>query len=178
MDAVLWHNQVLSVFSNEIQEGWIVGDRKIRFGVVEEKGEDLQVTHPFKTCNLADFIDRNGYFDLVKFIGFNKQKFPFIYKLACCLAGMRMNEVACEWFFSIAGYVSNPRRTRLKVQHYKAIAMLKRNMQQIFFDEDLVAQHYITMEKNKQWDQVEAHNDQQVAALEAKTYMQMSLDWR
>jgi hypothetical protein len=88
----------------------------ISFGVVEERGDDMEASHPFKTCNLADFIDKTGYFDLVNFVGFNSQSFPFIYKLACCLAALRTNEVGCECFFSIAGYVSNPRRTRLKVK--------------------------------------------------------------
>jgi hypothetical protein len=64
--------------------------------------------HPFKKCNLLDFINEMGYFDLVKFVGFNQQSFPFIYKFSCCLAALRTNEVVCERFFSIAGYVSNP----------------------------------------------------------------------
>jgi hypothetical protein len=58
-----------------------------------------------------------------------------------------MNKVGCERFFSIAGYVSNPKRTRLKVQHYEAIAILKRNMQQLFIDEDWVVQQYMQMKK-------------------------------
>jgi hypothetical protein len=136
-------------FPKKFKEEGLLEIVKIRFGVVDEKGEDLQATHPFKMCNLADFIDPNGHFDLIKFVAFNKQTFPFIFKLACYLAAMRMNKVGCERFFSIAGYVSNPRRTRLKVQHYyKAIAMLKCNMQQIFLDEDWVAQQYITMGSN------------------------------
>jgi hypothetical protein len=100
---------------------------RITFGVVEERGDNIDANHPFKTCNLADFIDDKGYFNLVQFIGYNQKLFPFIYKLARCLAAMRMNEVGCEWFFSIAGYVSNARRTRLKVCHYEAMAMLKRS---------------------------------------------------
>jgi hypothetical protein len=106
----------------------------IPFGVVLERGEDIEASHPFKKCNLADFIDGKGYFDLVKFIGFNPQSFPFIYRLACCLASMRVNEVGCERFVSIAGYVSNPRHTSLKVRHYtrEALAMLKLNIQKIY----------------------------------------------
>jgi hypothetical protein len=80
----------------------------IKFGIVEEQGEDV-ATPPFKKCNLADFIDGTGYFNMVKFLGFNRHVFPYLYKLACCLAAMKMNEVGCERFFSIAIYVSNPR---------------------------------------------------------------------
>lgn len=144
---------------------------KIQFGIVEERGEDLETTsNSFKKCNLADFIDHKGYFNLVKFIGFNRVAFPFIYKLACCLAAVRMNEVGCERFFSIAGYVSNPRRTRLKIRHYEAMAMLKRNMQQIYIDEDWVVEQYMMLEKSKEWDSIETENDQMVAALEAEIY--------
>jgi hAT family C-terminal dimerisation region len=142
----------------------------IKFGIVQERGCDMEASHPFKKCNLADFIDGKGYFDLVKFIGFNRQSFPFIYRLACCLAAMRMNEVGCERFFSVAGYVSNPRRTRLKVRHYEALAMLKQNMQRIYIDEDWVVEQYMTKEKDKGWDTMDEQNDQLVAALEAELY--------
>jgi hypothetical protein len=87
----------------------------IKFGIVEERGEDIEATPPFKKRNLANFIDGTGYFNLVKFLGFNHHVFPYLYKLACCLAAMRRNEVGCERFFSIASYVSNPRRTQLKI---------------------------------------------------------------
>jgi hAT family C-terminal dimerisation region len=145
-----------------------IGD--IRFGVVEERGDDIEANHPFKTCNLADYIDDKGYFNLVKFIGYNQQTFPFIYKLACCIASMRVNEVGCERFFSIAGYVSNPRRTSLKVRHYEALAMLKLNMQRIYIDEDWVVQQYQRMEKSKEWDAMDTQDDELVAALELELY--------
>jgi hypothetical protein len=58
----------------------------------EEQGEDIEAT-PFKKCTLADLIDGTGYFNLVKFQGFNCHVFPYLYKLACCLVAMRMNEV-------------------------------------------------------------------------------------
>jgi hypothetical protein len=107
---------VWQVFSQEVQEGRVVGVRQHSIWChAVERGEDIEASHPFKKCNLADFNDGRGYFDLVKFIGFNRQSFPFIYRRACCLASMRVNEVGCERFFSIAGYVSNPRRTSLKV---------------------------------------------------------------
>jgi hypothetical protein len=41
----------------------------------------------------------------------------------------------------IGGCVSNARRTRLKVCHFEAMGMLKRNMQQIYIDEDWVVQN-------------------------------------
>ena len=143
---------------------------QIHPGIVEERGEDLEASHPFKKCNLADFIDKTGYFDLVKFLALNQKSFPYLYKLGCCLAALRTNEVGCERFFSIAGYVSNPRRTSLKVHHYECIAMLKRNVQQIYIDEDWVAQQYMALEKSKGWDAMDTHNDKLVLTLEQELY--------
>jgi hypothetical protein len=54
----------------------------IKFGIVEEQGEDIEAAPPFKKCNLADFIDGAGYFNLVKFLGFNRHVFLYLYKLA------------------------------------------------------------------------------------------------
>jgi hypothetical protein len=138
-------------FPKKLKKEGLVEIGEIRFGVVEEREEDLDASHPFRKCNLADFIDKTGYFDLVKFVGLNHQFFPFIYKLACCLlAALRTNKVGCERFFSVAGYVSNPQRTSLKVKHYKALAMLKLNMRNIYIDEDWVVQQYLNMERNKE----------------------------
>jgi hypothetical protein len=62
----------------------------IKFGIVEP-GEDMDANPlVFNKCNLADFIDKTGYFNLVKFLGFNCHIFPFLYKLSCCLAAMRV----------------------------------------------------------------------------------------
>jgi hypothetical protein len=139
---------------------------KVQVGIVEERGRDIEASHPFRKCNLADFIDKTGYFDLVKFLAFNKQSFPYLHKLACCIASMRTNEVGCEQFFSIAGYVSNPRRASLKVKHYECMAMLKHNLQQVYVDEDWVAKEYLSTEKNKGWDESETKNDELVDKLE------------
>jgi hypothetical protein len=138
--------------------------------MVEEQGEDSEANHPFKKCNLANFINNKGYFNLVKIIGYNQQTFPFLYKLACCVAAMRVNKAGCERFFSIAGYISNPRCTSLKVQHYEALAMLKLNIQQMYINEDWVVQQYLKMEKSKEWDATDTQSDELVAALELALY--------
>jgi hypothetical protein len=81
-----------------------------------------------------------------------------------------MSNFGCERFFSIAGYVLNPRRTSLKVRHYKALAMLKLNIQQMYIDKDWVVQHYLKMEKSKEWDATDTQSDELVAALELELY--------
>ena len=78
--------------------------------------------------------------------------------------------MGCERFFSVAGYVSNPRRTSLKVRNYEAIAMLKRNMQHIYIDEKWVVHKYMRMEKGKDWDSLETQQDDLVVALEQEIY--------
>jgi hypothetical protein len=50
-------------FPKKLKKEGLVEIGEIRFGVVEERGEDLDASHPFKKCNLADFIDKTGYFD-------------------------------------------------------------------------------------------------------------------
>jgi hAT family C-terminal dimerisation region len=157
-------------FPRRFKSEGMISIGEITFGIVEERGLDIDASSPFKKCNLADFIDKTGYFDLVKFLGFNQLSFPYLYKLGCCLASMRTNEVGCERFFSIAGYVSNPRRTRLKVRHYEAIAMLKQNMHNVYVKEDWVVQKYKDLEKSKTWESNEERNEQLLAALEEEVY--------
>jgi hypothetical protein len=145
---------------------------QIEFGVVEEAGDDIEALPGslFKTCNLASFMIDGGYFDIIGFLTFNKEAFPFIFKLGCCLASLRTNEVGCERFFSIAGYVSNPRRARLKVKHYETIAMLKRNMQQVYIDEDFVLSEYMEIDKVKSWSKEQTASDEVVTCFESKIY--------
>jgi hAT family C-terminal dimerisation region len=157
-------------FPQKYKKQGLIDLGQVKLGIVEEKGEDLEASHPFRKCNLADFIDRKGYFNLVKFLDFNKQSFPYLHKLSCCLASLRTNEVGCERFFSIAGYVSNPRRTNLKVTHYESLAMLKRNLQQIYVDEEWVVKEYMSLEKNKRWADEDNKNDILVAELEEELY--------
>ena len=142
----------------------------IQLGIVEQRGDDLTAHHPFVKCNLADFIDDTGYFNLVKFLGHNKRVYPYLYKLVCCLSSLRTSEVGCERFFSTAGYVSNPRRTRLKVKNYERIAMLKRNLSHIYIDEDWVVERYMHLEKTKEWDNNDTKEDNLVVALEEEIH--------
>ena len=138
----------------------------IQMGKVGERGEDMKASPPFQTCNLADFIDDSGRFDLVRFLMKQQAAFPTIFKLAVCLASIRTNEVGCERFFSIAGYVSCPRRTRLKVRNYECLATLKSNMRQVFIDERWIVDQYLMREEKKSWNDLETGDDLQVLTLE------------
>jgi hypothetical protein len=48
--------------------------------------------------------------------------------------------------------------------------MLKLNMRNIYINEDWVAQQYLNMERNKEWDEMETMNDEKVAELELLWY--------
>jgi hypothetical protein len=56
------------------------------------------------------------------------------------------------------------------VKHYEALAMLKLNMRNIYIDENWVAQQYLNMERNKEWNEMETMNDEKVAELELLWY--------
>ena len=138
----------------------------IKMGKVLVRGDDIKASHPFITCNLADFIDDNGHFDLVSFLQLERECFPTLYKLSVCLSSIRTNEVGCERFFSMAGYVSCPRRTRLKVGNYECLATLKSNIQRVFIDERWVVDQYIMMEQKKCWKDIDTAHDMTVLNLE------------
>ena len=147
-----------------------LGPRDMRYpitmGKVKTKGDDIKATAPFVDCNLADFINDEGRFNLVGFLHLQRVAFPTIYKLVVCLASIRTNEVGCESFFSTAGYVSCPKRTRLNVRNYECLSALKANMQHVYIDEEWVVNKYLAMEKNKSWNELESKDDMQVLNLE------------
>jgi hypothetical protein len=139
----------------------------IETGQVKTRGDDIKAGGgAFETCNLADYIDKKGHFDLVGFLQLQKQAFPYLFKLAKGLASLRTNEVGCERFFSTAGYVSSNRRTTLKVRNYECLATLRRNMMQVFIDEGWVVRQYLQLEETRGWDELESRNDIRVLELE------------
>ena len=48
--------------------------------------------------------------------------------------------------------------------------MLKRNMQQIYINEDWVVRRYMELEKSKKWDEDETEEDNRVFELERELY--------
>jgi len=138
----------------------------IEMGKVATRGDDIRASPPFVNCNLADFIGDDGRFDIVRFLQLQQHSFPTLFKLAVSIASVRTNEVGCERFFSMAGYVSCPRRTRLNVRNYECLSALRSNMQQVFIDEKWVVEKYMMMEKTKSWDLLEAEDDLCVLELE------------
>ena len=105
-------------------------------------------------------------FELVSFSDLQKHVFPTLYKLAVCFSSIRSNEVGCERFFSMAGYVSCPRRTSLKVRNYECHATLKQNIRNVYIDEKWVVSQYQLMEQKKSWGDLDNDDDMLVLNLE------------
>jgi hypothetical protein len=138
----------------------------ITMGKVATKGEDIRSNPPFVSCNLADFVLDDGRFNLLWFMELQKDAFPTLYMLTVCLSSIRTNEVGCERFFSMAGYVSCPRRTSLNVRNYECLAALRSNMKQVYIDEEWVVEKYLEMEKAKSWKDLDSPDDMKVLQLE------------
>ena len=121
--------------------------REICVGPVQQKGENL-----LSGKNLADYVDTKGRFDFVTFFLHHKAQFPTIWLFAQKEAARRVVEVGCERFFSLSGYVSAPRRTRLGVRNYERLAMLSSLIKNVYIDMDWVAKQYLLRCKRKCWD--------------------------
>ena len=101
---------------------------------VVARGEDL----PSKK-NHADYIDSNGRFDVLSFFDDHQRLFPTLFIMAQRMASRRVVEVGCERFFSLSGYISCPRRTRLGVRTYERLAMLASNLNCVYVDPEMAA---------------------------------------
>jgi hypothetical protein len=78
--------------------------------------------------------------------------------------------MGCERFFSMAGYVSCPRRTRLNVRNYECLSTLRSNMQKVYIDKKWVVDKYLMMEKTKAWVVLEAEDNLRVLELERELH--------
>jgi len=145
-----------------------------------QRGVDL----PSKK-NLAEFLDKKGRMDLLKFYQSHKDQFPNILTIIQREASRRAVEVDCERFFGLSGYISQPRRSRLNVRNYERLAMLAYIMQSVFIDPKWVAEEYLRRCKAGKWkkgsaeDSLKCYNferivDAEIFGLEAPT--QITLD--
>ena len=89
--------------------------------------------------------------ELVRFFGDHKKKFTSLWILAQCEAARTRQEVGCERFFSLSGYVSSARRTQLNVRTYERLAMLAAILLKVYVDVDWVSAEYLKRCKNGTW---------------------------
>ena len=115
-------------------------------GPVLSRGKDLP-----SGKNFADYIDCRGRIDLVRFFGDHIRYFPTMWIVVQCEAARRVVEVGCERFFSLSGYVSAPRRTRLGVRTYERLAMMASILQKVYISKEWVAKEYLRRCKKGAW---------------------------
>ena len=99
------------------------GGRSVTIGPVEKEGADLA-----SGKNLAGYVDKSGDCDIVAFYEDHASQFPKLRLIALKRAAGDNVEVDCERFFSRAGYISQPSRTRLNITTYERLAIISKMM--------------------------------------------------
>jgi hypothetical protein len=101
---------------------------------MEENGKDLPLGK-----NLGDYVNSKGRMVVDHFVQRE--------------AARRIVEVGSERFFGLSGYVSDPRQTNLGVRtyEYERLAMLMSIVQNVFIDNNWVANEYLERCKKGQW---------------------------
>ena len=74
-----------------------------------------------------------------------------MFTLVQCESARTTVEVGCERFFNLSGYVSAPRRTRLKVRTYERLALLSSIVNKVYIDPTWVAEEYLRRCKAGEW---------------------------
>ena len=95
-------------------------------------------------------MNEKGRMNMLKFCGDHKKCFPTLWIIAQCEGAQRVVEVGCEQFFGLSGYILSPRCSRLGVRTYERVAMLASIIQNVYINNDWVAQQYIEQGK-KGW---------------------------
>ena len=119
---------------------------EILVGPVLSKGYDLP-----SGKNLGEYVDCRGRINLVSFFMDHNKHFPTLWIVVQCECSRRQVEVGCERFFSLSGYVSAPRRTRLGVRTYERLAMMASILNKVYVDKELVAKEYLKRCKKGAW---------------------------
>ncbi len=113
---------------------------------VEENGKDLP-----SGKNLGNYVDSKRRMDVLQFYQDHKKKIPNLWIIVQQEAARRIVEVGCERFFGLSGYVLGPRQTNLGVRTYERLAMLISIVQNVFIDNNWVANEYLERCKKGKW---------------------------
>ena len=115
-------------------------------GPILSRGKDLP-----SGKNLVDYIDCRGRIELVRWFGDHIKHFPTMWIVVQCEASRRVVEVGCERFFSLSGYVSAPRRTKLGVRTYERLAMMASILNKVYISKEWVAKEYLRRCRKGAW---------------------------
>lgn len=106
--------------------------------------------------NHASYIDGSGHYDLTSYsyLEDHKTKFPAVYNVGIGqIAPHITTEVDCESLFSQAGFLADPRRSRIGGRHYERVVMTKHRLGQIYCHVPDVQELYLNRWHEKNWDE-------------------------
>ena len=89
--------------------------------------------------------------NLLQFYVDHKTFFPTLLLICRKEAARKVVEGGCKQFFSLSGYVSAPRRTRLGVRTYERLALLASILNNVYIDDEWVAREYLERCKDGAW---------------------------
>ena len=122
-----------------VDEGHLRKDPILCIGPVLERGKGLP-----SGKNLADYIDKKGYFNLVKYAQDHSQKAmkgsaapPFVGTGNVILGQLSPHittEVDCESLFSQAGHAAQPNRNRTTAETFERQVIAKHRLARIYCD--------------------------------------------
>ena len=141
-------------------------------GEVTVRGSDLE-----SGKNLADYVDTEGYFDIVLFFEDHTRYFPLLSKVVIGKFAPHIStEVDCESLFSEAGHLSNPLRSRTTIRTFERLVIAKHRLQRIYCCEKQVHEEYMRRLQEKDWDEKMDREDLRFLREEKKVYLEMFPD--
>jgi hypothetical protein len=126
-----------------VQPGKLI---KLGVGSVSARRQDLP-----SGKNLADYIDKDHRMDILRFLSDHRTIFPSLFKIAQCEASRQTEEVGCERFFGLTGYVSAPRRSNLGVKNYERLSLLADILPKLYINPSDIATQYLMRCESGSW---------------------------
>jgi len=141
----------------------------IALGPVKKRGKDLP-----SGKNHADYINKKGVYDIVKFQLDHKDLFPAVFHVGVGqLSSHLTSEVDCESLFSHAGHISDPLRSSTKVRTFERLVIAKHRLKHIYCCPKKVQKLYLRRKQANNWDEDEERDDQTFLDMEKKIYDKM-----
>mmetsp|Transcript_32462 Transcript_32462/g.58682 ORF Transcript_32462/g.58682 Transcript_32462/m.58682 type:complete len:296 (+) Transcript_32462:133-1020(+) len=164
-------------------EGHLRKDPILCIGPVLERGKDLP-----SGKNLADYIDKKGYFNLVKYAQDHSQKAkkgsaapPFVGTANVILGQLSPHittEVDCESLFSQAGHAAQPNRNRTTAETFERQVMAKHRLARIYCDPVAVKKEFMERHKKGKWNAKEDRDDLAFWESQKREYLQQNPNHR
>jgi len=153
------------------QDGNPLADPVLVIGEVISKGEDLP-----SGKNHADYIDKKGYYDVVKCLQDHKtSEFKGLSKVFIgTLAPHITTEVDCESLFSQAGHAAHPNRNRTVAETFERLAMGKHRLSRICCSPEKAKVEFIEQWKKNSWSESKDRDDLAFWEQQKKEYLELN----